>query len=59
MRKMNTIDKTKFGLKAKAILADLEKHPEKQDKLILILELNGFNELSNLLRDLQKWNGGK
>lgn len=55
---MGKIDQIRFGAKAKAILAELEKSPEKQTKLIKVLRDNGFEELAQLLDDLRVWNGG-
>lgn len=59
MKKMSAVDQIKFGARGKAILAELEAHPEQQVKLVKVLKANGFDSLAALVDDLRKWNGGK
>lgn len=52
MKDMTLLDKTKYGLAGKRILDDLNAHPEKKEKLITVLTLNGFVDIARILKEL-------
>lgn len=52
---MTKMEQAKIMLRVNDIRKDLKDNPEKADKLIKLLEDNGFKDVSNLAKDLRRY----